>query len=58
MNKSNQSNQIERRRFYLSKSNLDYLDRLAMLHQTSSSKLLDTLIEQLQIREVKSNVSR
>lgn len=36
-----------RRRFYLSPESLAYLDRLALLHQTTSSLLLDKILLEL-----------
>lgn len=38
---------LVRRRFYLSKESLAYLDNLAFSHNLSTSILLDTILKQL-----------
>ena len=43
-----------RRRFYLSKESLDYLDALALQHNLSPSILLDTIVKQLITKKNKS----
>ena len=45
---------LVRRRFYLSKESLDYLDALALQHNLSPSILLDTIIKQLITKKTKS----
>lgn len=38
---------ITRRRFYLSKESLKYIDDLALVNNTTPSKLLDSIIKEL-----------
>ena len=44
---------VVRRRFYLSKESLSYLDNLALAHNLTPSILLDTILKQLADKQKK-----
>lgn len=44
---------VVRRRFYLSKESLSYLDTLALSHKLTPSILLDTILKQLAEKQKK-----
>ena len=44
---------VVRRRFYLSKESLNYLDTLATVHNLTPSILLDTILKQLAEKQKK-----
>lgn len=46
-----QPEDLIRRRFYLSKDSLSYLDSLALQHNLTPSLLLDTIVKQLILKQ-------